>query len=118
MQWVIFLALIFYTIGVWAEKFQNNLKGWHVIVFWIGLTCDTIGTMAMGDILEAVLSGDFHGITGFVAIVLMLFHATWATLVIIKNDEKTKANFHRLSIVVWCIWLIPMYSPVVFMLLK
>lgn len=110
--YVIFLALIFYTIGVWAEKFQKDLKPWHVVLFWVGLLCDTIGTTAMGDVLAAVMKGDFHGLTGFIAILLMFFHAFWATWVIYKNKAKAKVNFHKFSIVVWIIWLIPMFSPV------
>ena len=48
-------------------------------------------------------------ITGFLAIVLMLFHALWATWVLYKNDENQKATFHKFSIVVWTIWLIPYF---------
>lgn len=109
---VIFLALLFYTVGVWAEKIQKDLKPWHVIVFWIGLICDTIGTSAMGNVLASVMKGEFHGITGLIAILLMFFHAVWATLVIYKNNKDAKAKFHRFSIIVWLIWLIPMFSPV------
>lgn len=27
------LALVLYTVGVWAEKLQKRLKVWHVVVF-------------------------------------------------------------------------------------
>lgn len=111
---VIFLALLFYTIGVWSEKIQKDLKPWHVVVFWLGFVCDTIGTSAMGNVLAALSNFEFHGVTGFIAIVLMLFHAIWATIVIYKNNERIKSNFHKFSIVVWLIWLIPMFSPVIF----
>lgn len=66
----------------------------------------------MGNILASVMKGEFHGVTGVIAITLMFFHAVWATYVICKNDEIAKANFHKFSIVVWLIWLIPMFSPV------
>ena len=39
----------------------------------------------------------------------MLFHALWATWVLYKNDENKKATFHKFSIVVWTIWLIPYF---------
>jgi uncharacterized repeat protein (TIGR03987 family) len=48
-----------------------------------------------------------HGITGGLAIVLMLFHAVWATMVLSKNDVSKQENFHKFSIVVWLIWLVP-----------
>ncbi|WP_338557795.1 HsmA family protein [Paraclostridium sordellii] len=45
--------------------------------------------------------------TGTIAILLMLFHAVWATWVIYKNDEEKQLVFHKFSIVVWFLWLIP-----------
>ena len=56
----------------------------------------------------------FHAITGNTAILLMLFHAAWATVVLIRKNEKQLNNFHNLSLVVWLIWLIPMISGMVF----
>lgn len=107
------LALIFYTIGVFSERKSKSLNKNHVIIFWLGLICDTTGTLAMSKIAKSVaatmsaVGQNLHGITGFLAIVLMLFHAVWATWVLYKNDEKKKQTFHKFSIVVWVIWLIP-----------
>lgn len=61
---------------------------------------------------------NFHGITGLIAIILMLFHAVWATFVLIKNNEKAKTNFHKFSIAVWLIWLIPYISGAIFGMAK
>lgn len=108
------LALIFYTIGVWSEKRQGELKKWHLAVFWLGLVFDTTGTTIMSQIAAGGFKFNFHGITGLVAIILMLFHALWATVVLIKNDQKSKENFHKLSIVVWAIWLLPFISGMIF----
>ena len=103
-------ALIFYTIGVWSEKKQGELKRWHLLMFYFGLIFDTLGTTIMGKIAKGGFQFNFHGLTGLLAIILMLLHALWATFVLIKNDEKTKANFHKFSIIVWMIWLIPFIS--------
>lgn len=108
------LALIFYTIGVWSEKRQGSLKKRHLIVFWVGLVFDTLGTTLMSKLATGGFKLNFHGITGLLAIVLMLFHALWATVVLVKNDEKAKASFHKLSIVVWLIWLVPFISGAIF----
>ncbi len=108
------LALAFYTIGVWSEKIEGKLKKWHLIVFYLGLVFDTTGTAIMSNINSGGFKLNFHGITGLLAIILMLFHALWATVVLVKNDEKAKANFHKLSIVVWIIWLIPFISGAIF----
>lgn len=108
------LALVFYTIGVWGEKMQGILKKWHLLVFYLGLVFDTTGTTIMSRIASGGFKLNFHGITGLLAIILMLFHALWATVVLVRNSEKAKANFHRLSIIVWIIWLIPFISGAVF----
>ena len=108
------LAMVLYTIGVWSERLQRRLKWWHTFFFWSGLICDTIGTTHMGLINGSLIKLNFHGITGLTAIFLMLFHAVWATVVLLRNQEKLILQFHRFSIVVWIIWLIPMISGVIF----
>ena len=103
------LALIFYTIGVWSEHRAKLLKQVHLVFFWLGLCMDTTGTALMARMADGSGGGlmSAHGITGLIAIILMMIHAVWATVVLIRKDEKAMHTFHRLSIVVWAIWLIP-----------
>jgi uncharacterized repeat protein (TIGR03987 family) len=56
---------------------------------------------------------EFHGVTGVVAILLMLIHAFWATFVLVRRDEKAIRSFHKFSLLVWFIWLVPYLSPMV-----
>jgi len=105
-------ALVFYTIGVWSEKFAGRLKPWHLLLFWIGLVFDTTGTTLMGNIVGK-MDFDVHGITGVLAIILMLSHAVWATVVLITKQEKWIKSFHKFSIVVWLIWLIPFFTGMI-----
>lgn len=107
------LALVFYTAGVWGEKIQKVLKPWHVVIFWIGLVCDTTGTTIMGRIAGDTVSLNFHAVTGALAILLMLFHAVWATIVCAKKNEKMMHTFHKFSLIVWIIWLIPYISGMI-----
>ena len=107
------LAMLLYTIGVWAERFQGILKWWHCIFFWGGLISDTIGTTAMSMISGSLIKFNFHGMTGLTAILLMLFHAVWATIVLLQRNEKKMRVFHKFSILVWAIWLIPMISGII-----
>ncbi len=107
------LALLFYSIGVWGERITGKLKPWHLVFFVLGLICDTWGTGMMLD-MAGGLTFDIHGITGLVAIILMLIHAVWALIVLIKKDEKAIKNFHKFSVAVWIIWLIPYLSPMFF----
>ncbi|MGL6107854.1 HsmA family protein [Romboutsia sp.] len=113
-------ALLLYTVGVFGERRSNTLNKKHVIIFWCGLVCDTLGTLTMGQIAKAsagiatsAFTQNLHGITGFLAIVLMLFHAGWATYVLAKGDEEKKRFFHKFSIVVWTIWLVPYFIGMV-----
>ena len=106
-------ALLFYSIGVWSERIAGRLKPWHLVFFVLGLICDTWGT---GMMLEMVggLTFDLHGITGVIAIVLMFIHAAWAAVVLRRKDERAIQNFHKFSVAVWLIWLIPYFSPMFF----
>ena len=107
---VISLALVFYSIGVWSERIQGKLKIWHLVFFWCGLVFDTWGTGLMFE-LAGGMTFDLHAVSGLVAILLMLVHAIWASIVIVKKDEKAIHTFHRFSLLVWFIWLIPYLSP-------
>ena len=106
---LISLALVFYSVGVWSERIGGRLKVWHVIFFWLGLLFDATGTLIMVR-MAGGLTLDIHGVSGVLAILLMLINAIWATTVLVLKDEKAIANFHRFSLVVWTIWLIPYVS--------
>lgn len=108
---LITLALIFYSLGVWSERIARYLKPWHVAAFWIGFAFDISGTYTM----HLLSTGPFditetHTLTGQIALWLMLIHAIWATRVVMKNNEKLRLSFHRYSIIVWLIWLIPYFG--------
>lgn len=107
-------ALIFYTVGVFGEKKQGTLKIWHAVIFWMGFVCDTTGTSIMGKISGSGFRFNLHGMTGLIALLLMAFHAVWATVILAKKDGNAKKIFHKFSIAVWAVWLIP-YIVGVFM---
>jgi len=104
---LITLALIFYSVGVWSERLARYLKPWHVAMFWLGLLFDASGTYAM-DLLEPGIDWtSMHTITGQLAIWLMFAHAVWATIVVRRGEEAPRMRFHRLSVIVWLVWLVP-----------
>ena len=107
---IITLALVFYSIGVWSERIAGLLKPWHLVFFVLGLICDTWGTGLMME-MAGGLTFDLHGISGLLAIILMFIHALWAAIVLIRKDDKALHNFHKFSLLVWFIWLIPYFSP-------
>jgi uncharacterized repeat protein (TIGR03987 family) len=111
---LITLALIFYSIGVWSERFSRYLKGWHVAAFWTGFMFDISGTWAMGRLSDHPFNLlDIHTLTGQVALWLMLIHAIWSTYVVRKGSEYSRKRFHRYSIIVWMIWLIPYFGGMI-----
>jgi uncharacterized repeat protein (TIGR03987 family) len=108
---LITLALVFYSLGVWAERMARYLKAWHVAAFWTGFAFDVSGTLAM----TKLSTGPFdllalHTLTGQIALWLMLAHAVWATYVVQKGSEKVRTGFHRYSLIVWLIWLVPYFG--------
>lgn len=105
-------ALVFYSIGVWGEKIVGRLKAWQLIFFWAGFVCDTTGTTLMTKI-AGIFEFNIHGITGLAAIILMIVHAIWATITLLRKNENELKNFHRFSLIVWCIWLIPFLTGMV-----
>ena len=105
---LIISALVSYSIGVWSERIAGRLRGWHLIFFWIGLATDASGTAMMAAIRGIFLN--FHVVTGLAALLLMLVHAVWATIVLSGKDEKAILNFHKFSVFVWTVWLIPFFT--------
>ncbi len=104
---LITLALIAYSVGVWAEHVARYLRDWHVVAFWTGFFFDTTGTLAMELIHPGFDWASAHTITGQIALWLMLAHAIWATRVVRRDDDDTRRRFHRYSLAVWLIWLVP-----------
>lgn len=103
------LALLFYTWGVFGERRHGSLNLKYVLLFWAGLACDTTGTLIMSNIASQSNATGFgiHGLTGALAIVLMIVHALWATFTYLRGSQQARHRFHTLSTVVWLLWLVP-----------
>jgi uncharacterized repeat protein (TIGR03987 family) len=111
---LITFALVFYSTGIWSERFSKYLKGWHVVAFWAGFMFDVSGTLAMSRLSEQPFRLlDIHALTGQIALWLMLIHAIWATIVVRKGSESSRKKFHRYSLVVWLIWLVPYFGGMI-----
>jgi uncharacterized repeat protein (TIGR03987 family) len=108
------LAFVFYTTGVWSERIQRDLHGWHVALFWLGLVCDGTATELMHRLTVAGENAGFvHTFTGAAAFGLMAVHAVWATWVLFRGRREARSGFHRYSIVVWAVWLIPYFGGMI-----
>jgi len=111
---LITLALVFYSVGVWAERIARYLKPWHVLAFWTGFLFDVGGTLAMHQLGRRAFDLQApHTLTGQIALWLMLAHAVWSTRVSRRGTEEARAGFHRYSLFVWLVWLVPYFSGMV-----
>ena len=102
-----------------GERIQGELKWWQVGAFALGFAADTSGTMLMSAIATSDGPSGLEGspilaqlmaISGVVALVLMGLHLAWAVVVMIRNKPAEKASFHKFSLVVWAIWLVPYFT--------
>jgi uncharacterized repeat protein (TIGR03987 family) len=103
------LALFFYSIGIWNDYWHKQLKKWHLLMFGLGVMTDSLGTLLMylhvGHLIFTA-----HSISGFLGLLLMIFHFCWAFLVIRYNDKNRQKNFHKFSLLVWFFWLTSYFS--------
>lgn len=105
-------AFALYSFGVWAVFFGRHLRPWHAVLFWLGFLSDSAGT----EIMRRLAGGfhwSLHTATGAAALLLMLGHALWATTVLLRREERPLRTFHRISITVWAIWLIPFVTGLI-----
>ena len=106
------VAALVYSIAVFAEFRARGLKVWHLVLFWTGLVFDTFGTTMM-----ARISGGFHlnihGVLGIAAIVIMLVHAGWASIVLARNDQRLRDHFHHFSLTAWTLWIVSFVTGLV-----
>ena len=111
---LITLALLFYSTGIWSERLSRYLKKWHVAAFWTGFMFDVSGTWSMSRLSQHPFNlFELHSLTGQIALWLMLVHAIWATYVVIKGSEASRTKFHRYSLMVWLIWLVPYFGGMI-----
>jgi uncharacterized repeat protein (TIGR03987 family) len=111
---LITLALVFYSIGVWAEPNARWLGPWHVVAFWTGFLFDVSGTLAMHKIAKGPFDlREPRTFMGQLALWLMLVHAIWATRVARRGDDAARRGFHRYSLAVWHVWSIPYFSGMI-----
>lgn len=112
-------ALLFYSVGVWAERLQRVLKWWHAAFFGLGLVCDASGTYLMsriaasGEVQATGLGAGLNtvmALTGAAALLLMVLHLGWAVMVLLRNQDAARKGFHKFSLLVWGIWLIPYFT--------
>jgi len=54
-----------------------------------------------------------YGVTCVLAIILMLSHALWATLLFVRRDQEKLRDFRKFSLFVWLLWLAPYFTGLI-----
>jgi len=109
---LMFAAFASYSLGVWAVVLGKRLRPWHAGLFWTGFLLDSAGTELMRR-LAGGFQWSLHTATGAAALFLMFAHALWATLVLVRRNERALSAFYRISLTVWTIWLIPFVTGLI-----
>jgi len=105
-------ALLFYTAAVWWNWASKRLRLSHLILFWLGLAGDILGTAMMKSSVETV-TYDLHTISGYTALALMLTVTLIGTYALLQNKEGVLNNFHKLGLPIWFVWVISWITGVV-----
>ena len=99
------VALVLYTISVWSERLQCQLKTWHLVVFGLGVFADAMATWLTIEFVGAIVFTP-HAIFGFTSLFLMALHFIWAVAVYAGNRKAGMRQFHRFSLLVWSVWML------------
>lgn len=102
------LALILYTLAIFASRHTGSLKAAHAILIWCGFIADAAGTVALMAAEQALGDETFARFAaGALACAIILFHGIWATLRLVRHPKEPAPSYQQLSTLVWLLWLIP-----------
>ncbi len=103
------LALLSYSISIWGARKNKGPKLLHVVLAWLGLAFDTTGTLFMAAVAGG-LSWSLHGITGYIAIFMMVVNAIWATIAYAKKQESITKSYLVASVIIYFVWLVSLFT--------
>lgn len=107
---LIVLALCLYSLAIWADKLQGQLKTWMIITFSAAFVADLCGTSLMG-LLSDSQELSLHSYCGFLALVVMCLHLLWALLAKYRQGRSSEL-FRRFSLWAWLLWLVAFFSGI------
>ena len=98
------VALILYSVGVWAAFAAKRVKPWHVIVLWLGVAFDVLAT-AMMAVQIGGLGRDLHTVLALLVWAGMVVVAGIGTWALVKTDEPLSQTVARWSTLPWLLWV-------------
>jgi len=105
-------ALVFYTFAVWLNWRAKRLELRHLVLFWLGLTADSLGTAMMRASVEHI-TYDLHTLSGYTALFLMLSVTFAGTYAVVRHKEQLRNGFHKFSVPIWLFWTLSWLTGVV-----
>lgn len=104
----IIVAWVCYTVAIWSDKRQKQLKTWMLLVFISGFCIDFTGTSIMAHQHQG-LSATLHGRLGQGALLFMFVHLLAAIIVLYKKGSYQKL-FSRFSAYAWTLWTLALFT--------
>jgi uncharacterized repeat protein (TIGR03987 family) len=113
------LALCCYTFAVFSGR-RHGLHARQLVVFGIGLFFDWQGTLLMNSIALAYgKPPELHNLSGIVSLAGMAFHFLLAlAATCLRRADRVNRTFHRVSLTIYCLWLLAFVSGAVAGMLK
>jgi uncharacterized repeat protein (TIGR03987 family) len=105
-------ALLFYSVAVWWNWLNKRLKPRHLVLFYLGLTCDILATALMRSSVPEI-TYDLHTIVGLTALGLMLMVTVSGTYAVYRNSDPVLNNFHKVGMPIWFFWVVSWLTGVV-----
>lgn len=98
------LALGLYSAAVWWVWGAKKVTRWHLAFYWSGFACDLAGSIGMS-IIAGGYKWNAHGVTGTLALGLMLINAIWVTMLYRSPDRDKFISYRKISLAIWGVWL-------------
>ncbi|MCR4604419.1 MAG: TIGR03987 family protein [Eubacterium sp.] len=108
------LSLLTYSGGVFWERKEGEVWPRHTILFGVGIAFNIVGvtiitvytSLKSGEAITDTLFSNINIISGAVGVLLLAVHFVWAIGVVREGTDKQLEIFHKLSIIIWVLWLI------------
>lgn len=107
------LSLVFYTLGVIGERKSKSINKVNIILFWLGFICISIGIYFISGIVQSsiestdIATSMLQSLVSMISVFIMLFHCVWGSWALIRNNESQQKIFHKYSLIIWIVWLVP-----------
>ena len=98
------VALVLYTIAVWAAFVAKRVKVWHVVALWAGVAFDMLATGMMA-LQIGGFAADLHTLLAMLVWAGMVAVSAVATRALVKSDVALSAKVARWSTVPWLLWV-------------